>query len=58
MCKQTGERKTIFFRLSGYGHFDLSAYERYLAGQLEDAPYPKEAINTALAQLPKLASAN
>ena len=55
-CKQTGEPKTIFFTLSGHGHFDMSAYERYLAGQLEDAAYPDEAINSALAQLPKVAS--
>jgi len=34
----------------------MSAYERYLAGQLEDAAYPDEAIYSALAQLPKVAS--
>jgi tryptophan synthase beta chain len=53
-CKRTGEPKTIFFTLSGHGHFDMSAYERYLAGQLEDSPYPDEAIESALAQLPKI----
>ena len=29
-CKRTGERKTIFFNLSGHGHFDMAAYDRYL----------------------------
>jgi tryptophan synthase beta chain len=53
-CKQTGERKTIFFTLSGHGHFDMSAYESYLSGQLEDCPYPDEAIKAALAQLPSV----
>ncbi|MCC6627802.1 MAG: TrpB-like pyridoxal phosphate-dependent enzyme, partial [Chloroflexi bacterium] len=35
-CREAGEAKTILFNLCGHGHFDLSAYERYLAGQLED----------------------
>jgi hypothetical protein len=26
----------ILFNLSGHGHFDLSAYEKYLTGSLED----------------------
>ncbi len=55
-CAKTGEPKTIFFNCSGHGHFDLTAYDRYLAGELEDAPYPEEAIRAALADLPKVAS--
>jgi tryptophan synthase beta chain len=58
LCKRNREPKTIFFTLSGHGHFDISAYERYLAGQLDDAPYPDEAVDAALAQLPKIAPAN
>ncbi len=54
ICKQRGERKNILFTLSGHGHFDMSAYQSYLSGQLEDAPYPDEAIRTALAELPKI----
>jgi tryptophan synthase beta chain len=53
-CRQTGEPKIIFFTLSGHGHFDMSAYERYLAGELEDAPYSAEALEAALAHLPKV----
>ena len=53
-CKRTGEKKTIFFTLSGHGHFDMAAYDMYLSGQLEDSPYPDEAINAALADLPKI----
>jgi tryptophan synthase beta chain len=52
LCRQTGEAKTIFFTLSGHGHFDMTAYESYLADELEDAAYPDEAIRAALAQLP------
>ncbi len=35
-CKETGEEKVILFNLSGHGYFDLSAYDRYLRGELED----------------------
>ncbi len=35
-CKETGEEKVILFNLSGHGYFDLSAYERFLKGELED----------------------
>jgi tryptophan synthase beta chain len=54
-CTQTGERKTIFFTLSGHGHFDMAAYGRYLSDELEDSPYPEAAIKAALAELPKIA---
>ncbi|HBG21704.1 MAG TPA: TrpB-like pyridoxal phosphate-dependent enzyme [Peptococcaceae bacterium] len=33
-ARETGEEKTILFGLSGHGHFDMSAYEDYLAGKL------------------------
>lgn len=35
-CKQTGEVKNIVFNNSGHALLDLSAYESYLAGRLED----------------------
>jgi len=54
ICKRTGERKTIFFTLSGHGHFDMAAYDRYLSDELEDSTYPDEAIRAALAGLPKI----
>jgi tryptophan synthase beta chain len=51
-AKATGEKKVILFNLSGHGHFDLAAYEKYLDGTLEDYEYvPDEA---ALASLPKV----
>ena len=53
-CKQSGEKKNILLALSGHGHFDLGAYEKYLAGQLEDYDYPKEKVEEALKQLPKI----
>ncbi|MGQ9525093.1 MAG: TrpB-like pyridoxal phosphate-dependent enzyme [Armatimonadota bacterium] len=35
-CKESGEAKTILFNFSGHGHFDLSAYDAYLEGQMEN----------------------
>jgi tryptophan synthase beta chain len=53
-CKQAGQRKVIAFNFCGHGHFDLSAYERYLSGKLEDYEYPTEKVKEALTGLPKV----
>jgi pyridoxal-phosphate dependent TrpB-like enzyme len=54
-CRESGEPRVLLFNLSGHGHFDMSAYDRYFAGELTDYAYPEEAIQQALARLPKLA---
>jgi tryptophan synthase beta chain len=54
-CKATGEEKCILIGYSGHGFFDLSAYERYLGGHLEDYEYPKAKIEAALKELPVIA---
>jgi tryptophan synthase beta chain len=56
-CKETGEPKTLLFNLSGHGHFDMSSYDRYFRGELEDYAYPEEAIKESLAHLPKVEAA-
>ena len=53
-CKESGETTVIAFNLSGHGHFDLGAYERYMNGELEDYEYPAERVRDALADLPKV----
>ncbi len=53
-AKQEGKKRTIVFNLSGHGHFDLSAYEGYLAGKLQDYEYPTAKVEEALRQLPKV----
>ncbi len=53
-CTETGEPKTLLFNLSGHGHFDMSSYDRYLAGELEDFDYQDEAIQESLRHLPKV----
>ncbi|HQD06954.1 MAG TPA: TrpB-like pyridoxal phosphate-dependent enzyme, partial [Bacillota bacterium] len=52
-CRETGEPKTILFNLSGHGHYDLSAYDLYLSGKMEDYEYPQELIEKSIASLPK-----
>lgn len=53
-CKKTGQEMTILFNWSGHGHFDLSAYEAYLNGKLQDYEYPTEKVKEALSHLPKV----
>ena len=53
-CRAAGRRQTILFNLSGHGHFDLAAYEQFLAGRLQDYEYPAEKIEEALRGLPKV----
>jgi tryptophan synthase beta chain len=53
-AREAGEPRTILFNLCGHGHFDLSAYERYLAGNLEDYEYPSEKVDEALRDLEAL----
>jgi tryptophan synthase beta chain len=51
-CKAAGQRRTILFNLSGHGHFDLAAYEAFLAGKLRDEEYSVEQVEAALQALP------
>jgi tryptophan synthase beta chain len=53
-CRESGESKAILFNLSGHGHFDLTAYEEYLAGRLPDFDYPEADIQRALEGLEEL----
>jgi len=53
-CKRTGQKKVIAFNLSGHGHFDLTAYDAYHQGQLEDYEYPAERVAEAMTHLPQV----
>ncbi len=53
-CKESGEEKTILFNLSGHGHFDMTAFDDYLAGKIKDYEYPQEMIDQSIAELEKL----
>lgn len=53
-AKGAPEGKVIVYNHSGHGHFDLSSYQSYFAGKLEDYDYPEEKIKMALAELPDI----
>jgi len=53
-AKAKGEKRIILFNLSGNGYFDMTAYQAYMNGQLEDYEYPAEAVKAAMAKLPKV----
>ncbi len=55
-ARETGEQRVILFGLCGHGHFDLSAYDAYLAGELEDPEFSEADMNAALARLPEAPS--
>ncbi len=42
-CKETGEEKVILFNLSGHGLIDMSAYDSYFAGNLQNYTYEPSA---------------
>lgn len=52
--REPNRPQTILFNLSGHGLLDLSSYEKYFAGQLENYELPDAAIAEATKNLPKL----
>jgi tryptophan synthase beta chain len=53
-CREAGTPQVILFCLSGHGHFDLTAYDDYLSGKLEDFDYTAEDLAKGLATVPKI----
>jgi tryptophan synthase beta chain len=53
-AKAAGQERVILFNLSGHGYFDLTAYDSYLAGNLQDYEYPAEAVAAAQQRLPQV----
>jgi tryptophan synthase beta chain len=51
---EAGQNRVILFNLSGHGDFDLTAYDQYLSGKLQDYAYPEEMVRTAMALVPKV----
>jgi len=49
------DNKCIVMCYSGHGHFDMTAYESFLSGKLDDYEHPEEKIEEALHHLPKVA---
>jgi tryptophan synthase beta chain len=53
-AREAGEARVILFGLCGHGHFDLAAYEAYLAGELEDPEFSEADMDAALDRLPEV----
>ncbi len=53
-CKETGEAKTIVFGLTGTGYFDMTAYEKFHDGQMDDYIPTDEELKSYFATLPKI----
>lgn len=53
-CKETGEEKTIVFGLTGTGYFDMTAYEKFHNGEMENYVPSDDEIAASLARLPRL----
>lgn len=53
-AKEAGVQKSIVFNLSGHGHLDLTAYENYLSGAIEDVVLSDEEIRKQAQELPKI----
>jgi tryptophan synthase beta chain len=52
-AQEAGEPRVILFGLCGHGHFDLTAYDAYLSGRLEDPEFSESDMQDALNALPQ-----
>ena len=53
-CKETGEKKVILFGLTGTGYFDMVSYDRFMRGELQDAPPTDESLAAGESELPEV----
>lgn len=53
-CKETGEEKVILFNLSGHGLIDMTAYDQYINGDLQNYQLSDAAIEANTASLEHL----
>jgi len=51
-AREADEERVVLFNLCGHGHFDISAYEAFLDGKLEDLQLSEEDLAASLASLP------
>lgn len=53
-CKETGEEKVILFNLSGHGLIDMTAYDQFLSGSLQDYEVTDEEVQKNIKELDKI----
>lgn len=51
-CRESGEKKTILFGLTGTGYFDMSAYREYSTGEMTDNIPTDEMLSLGRSSLP------
>lgn len=53
-CKETGEEKNIIFGLSGTGYFDMSAFEKFHDGKMDDYIPSDEDLAVGFSSIPSM----
>ena len=53
-CKETGEAKNILFGLTGTGYFDMTAYQKFNDGQMDDYVPTDADLEAGFAALPDI----
>jgi tryptophan synthase beta chain len=53
-ARESGEERVILFNLSGHGHFDMQAYDDYLAGRLPEVEFRQEDVDAAMTHVPQV----
>jgi tryptophan synthase beta chain len=53
-AREAGEERVILFNLSGHGHFDMQAYDDYLAGRLPEVEFRQEDVDAAMTHVPQV----
>jgi tryptophan synthase beta chain len=52
-AREAGRERVILLGLCGHGHFDMAAYDAFLAGRLEDPELSDADMEAALVRLPE-----
>ena len=50
----SGKDCVVLFNMCGHGHFDMLAWQKYAAGEIEDYEYPNALVQEALKSVPGL----
>ncbi len=53
-CKETGEEKVILFNLSGHGLIDMSAYDQFISGNLQNYEVTDQQVAENISKLEKI----
>lgn len=53
-CKEAGQQKTILFNLSGHGLIDMTSYDRFINGDLQNYSLSDKEIRDNVASLDKI----